>query len=129
MDLLDEFLKSKGPEVIGLLTGKLGFRADQAEGFLPAAATKLFDTVKSGGVDVNRLAGGDLTQLLSKIDVGALGKLAGVDASKAGSGLKAVVDAALELLDEKGGLAGLLGAKGGALGQVANIAGKLFGKG
>jgi len=129
MDLLNEFLRTKGPEVTQLLTGKLGFSADQAKGFLPPAAQKIFETVKSGGLDLNKLLGGDVSQLLAKLDVPALGKAAGVDAGKAGSGVKAIVDAALALLKEKGGLAGLLGDKGGALGQAAGLAGKLFGKG
>ena len=129
MDLLNEFLKTKGPEVSGLLTGKLGFSADQARGFLPPAAQKLFDAVKAGGLDMNKLLGGDLSQLLAKIDAGALGKAVGIDSAKAGTGLKAIADAALAMLKEKGGLAGLLGDKGGALGQAAGLAGKLFGKG
>lgn len=129
MDLLNDFLKTKGPELTQLLTGKLGFSATQAQGFLPPAAQKIFDLVKSGGVDVNKLLGGDVSQLLSKLDVAALGQAVGVDAAKAGSGVQAIVDAALKMLKDKGGLSGLLGDKGGALGQAAGLAGKLFGKG
>ncbi|MBM3985850.1 MAG: hypothetical protein FJ296_09220 [Planctomycetes bacterium] len=129
MDLLNDFLKTKGPEVSALLTGKLGFSADQAKGFLPPAAQKLFETVKAGGLDMNKLLGGDVSQLLAKVDAGALGQALGLDSAKAGSGLKAIADAALSMLKDKGGLAGLVGDKGGALGQAAGLAGKLFGKG
>ena len=73
MGIVEDLLKEHGGELIGSLTGA-GFSPEQAEGFLPPAATQVLDVVKGGGLDLGSLLGGgsDVGSLISKLDLPGL---------------------------------------------------------
>jgi len=130
MGIVDEILSDKGSQLSGALTEKAGFSAGEAQSFLPAAVGKVFEAVGGGGIDVGALLkGGDASSLLSKIDVGNLASQSGVDASKATSGLQALLPLLMSALKDKaGGAAGIASLLGGgsATGAIGSLAGKLF---
>jgi hypothetical protein len=133
--MIDELLSDQGGELLKSLTGA-GLSGGEAESFLPGAVGKIVEAVSGGGLDLGALlgvGGGDVGDLLSKIDLGALAGETGVDEGKARGGLEALIPIVLSLLQDKaggaGGLGDLLGGgkEGGGLGGLGKIAGKLFG--
>ena len=138
MDFLKDILEAKGAELAGGLVNKLGFKTEQAQAFVPAAADSVFDVVKekAGGLDLSNLAA-STGPLIEGVDVGALAAKAGIDSAQVTAGLRAIIPALLSALQEKaGGLSGLTSMLGGkgvgkALGRASALggaAGKLFGK-
>lgn len=139
MDFLKQILDEQGAELAGSLVTNLGFGAEQAQAFVPEAATSVFDAVKekAGDLDLSDLASNAGT-LVNSVDAGALAERVGIEPSQATSGLGAIVPSLLTALQEKaGGLSGLTSMLGGgeglgkALGGIpgaGNLAGKLFGK-
>jgi len=135
MGILDEILEDKGSELSGALVEKAGFSGEEAQSFLPPAVGKVLEAVGGGGVDIGALMGaGGIQSLLAKIDLGSLASESGVEASKASSGLQAMLPLLMSALrDKAGGAEGILsllggGSAGGALGAVRGLAGKLFGR-
>lgn len=130
MGIVDEILEERGSEFAGALVEKAGFGAQEAQSFLPPALSQVIEAVGGGGVDVAALlGGGDPQSLLAKIDLGGLASASGVDASKASSGLQALLPLLLSALQAKaGGAEGILSLLGGgsAGGALGSLAGKLF---
>jgi len=136
MDIVKQLLADQAGPLVEKLTGQLGFSAEQAQGFVPAAVTQLIQVVKGGGVDLAGLlgGGGDPSALVDKVDAGALAQAAGVDATKAKQGLQSIAPSILEKLGESaGGAQGLLSmlggeGAGGLLGKASGLASGLFKK-
>lgn len=124
--LLKELLSEKGSSWVGMLTSKLGFSTEQAEGFVPAALEKVVGLFSSGKVDV--ADGLDAGNILSKLDPGEIGKKVGVDADKAKEGLEGLIPNVVSSVEEKaGGADGLLSMLGkGGVGDAIGKLGKLF---
>ncbi len=126
MDIVKQFLSGRGSELVSMLTQQLGFAPDQAQRFVPAAAQRVLDLVKGGGLDVGKLLSGDAQAVVEQVDTSALATEAGVDEARASQGLAAVVPALSDTLKEKaGGAAGVLALLGG--GDAAGGLGKLAG--
>lgn len=134
MDLLKQLLDEHAPAFVNALTRDAGFSADAARKFVPEAAQRSFDAVKSGSVDVDAFVGKrDLGALLGKLDLAALGAKCGLDAQQVETGLKTLLPMLLDVLKQKGIDASLVrmmfgGGGSGVGGGLANLAGKLFGK-
>ncbi len=128
MSILDSLMSEHGPELLSSLTDS-GFSSEQAEAFLPEAASSVGDALSGGGI-ASMLGGGDdgdvASELLSKIDIQGLATKLGMDPTMAESGLSALIPKLLSLVgSQSGGLSGLLG---GGAGGLAGLAGKLFNK-
>jgi len=135
MDIVKQLLADQAGPLVEKLTGQLGFSAEQAQGFVPAAVTQLIEVVKGGGIDLaGLLGGGDPSALVDQVDTGALAQAAGVDATKAKQGLQSIAPSILEKLGESaGGAQGLLSmlggeGAGGLLGKASGLATGLFKK-
>lgn len=128
MSILNDLMSEHGPALLSSLTDS-GFSAEQAQAFLPEAASSMSDALSDGGV-ASMLGGGDesgiASEVIGKIDIEGLAAKMGMDATMAESGLSALVPKVLSLLgSQSGGLSGLLG---GGAGGLAGLAGKLFNK-
>ncbi len=110
-DLLKNVLNEKTAGWSKMLSDKAGFSADQAKSFIPALIEKVTALFKGGKIDLKGL---DVSKLMGQLNVGELAKKAGVDATKASEGLKAVLPDILKQVQDKAGDAkGLVeGAKG-----------------
>ena len=135
MDIVKQLLAEQTGPLVEKLTGQLGFSAEQAQGFVPAAIAQLIEAVKGGGIDLaGLLGGGDPSALLDGVDTGALASAAGLDATKATEGLQSIAPSILEKLKENAGdaqgLLSMLGGEGagGLLGKASGLAGGLFKK-
>jgi hypothetical protein len=133
MDFVKQVLSDKGGEFIRQLTGQLGFSAEQAESFVPAAIQKVLGLAQSGNLDVAGLLGGlNLAEVISKVDTQGLASTAGIDQATATRGLESLLPGLVSALKEKAGDAGslmsLLGEEGagGLVGAAGKLAGKLF---
>jgi|GEM_PF-1516648 len=129
--LLQDLLAQHGSKLAAALTQTAGFTAEQAVHFVPAAGQKVARAISDGGIDLQKLLGGDFGTLVGKIDVASLAKQVGIEVAKAQSGLAAMLPTVLQLLQKNsGGLEGILkGLGGGAgLGNLGKLAGKLFGQ-
>lgn len=138
MDFLKDILQEQGAELAGGLVDKLGFSNEQAQAFVPEAASSVFDVLKdkADGLDLSNLAS-NAGPLMDGVDVDALAGKVGIDSSQVTSGLQAIIPTLLSALQQKaGGLSGLtsmlggkeLGKALGGLGSVGGAVGKLFGK-
>ena len=58
MDIVKQLLADQAGPLVEKLTGQLGFSAEQAQGFVPAAVTQLIEAMKGGGIDLAGLLGG-----------------------------------------------------------------------
>jgi nucleoid DNA-binding protein len=136
MDLLASLLREQAPQLVSAVTEKTDLTSEQAERLVPEAADATVAALgQSEGLDLgNLLGGGNLGQLLSKIDVSALASRVGISDSQAGTALQTIVPLVLQLIQSKGGgadgVTSLIGGKGtgGLLSQVGQLAGKLFKK-
>ena len=136
MDLLASLLREQAPQLVSAVTEKTDLTLEQAERLVPEAADATVAALgQSEGLDLgDLLGGGNLGQLLGKIDVSALASRVGISDSQAGAALQTIVPLVLQLIQSKGGgadgVTSLLGGKGtgGLLSQVGQLAGKLFKK-
>jgi hypothetical protein len=135
MELLENLLKDKGADWIGMLVEKAGMDRSQAEAFVPIAVGAIGKLLQGGQLDVGSLlGGGGAGALLGQLDLGALAGGAGVDRSTAEAGVEQLAPEVLgSLKDRAGGLEGLMGALGGEgssgdlLGAAGSLGKKLFG--
>jgi hypothetical protein len=127
---IQSVIKQFSPALIQQLTLKSGFTPQQAQSFVPGLISQVIGALKGGGFDVKSILGGDASSLISKLDVAALAKPAGIDGAKAETGAKEVVPSLLkQLQSQSGGLEGLLGqvaGKSGGTQELLKKAGKLF---
>jgi hypothetical protein len=135
LDIVKQLLAEQAGPLVEKLTGQLGFSAEQAQRFVPAAVAQLIEVVKGGGFDVaGLLGGGDPSALVDEVDTGALAQAAGLDATQATAGLQSIAPSILAKLGESAGgaqgLLSLLGGEGtgGLLGKASGLAGGLFKK-
>ena len=133
LEIVQQLLKDRGPELVQLLVSKAGFSSDEAQSFLPSAAAKLVDAIQGGGLDLgDLLGGGGVASLIAKVNVGAVATETGIDEAKATAGIGELAPSLLSALKEQsGGAEGLLAALGGGkseglLGAAGGLAGKLF---
>lgn len=116
------------PALTQQLVAKSGFTQPEAQGFVPGLIKKVVGLTQGGSFDLKSFLGGEVSGLVSKLDVPALARSAGIDTAKAEAGAREVVPTFLKQLSaEPGGIDGLLGqGEGGAKGLIAKV-GKLFG--
>jgi len=131
-DLVKQFLGDKAPELIKMLTSKLGIGDGEAEGFLGTVIEKVTSMFSGGDFDVSKLlGGGDATSLLKDLDLGELASKSGLTGDQAKQGLEAITPALTEKLgpsgDLKDMLGGLLGGGGGDAKDLLGGLGKMFG--
>ncbi len=132
--MIEALLREHRGELLASLTGSAGLEAGQAESLLPPALGRIAEALAGGGVDLGELLGsGGAGALLSKLDIGSIASLAGLDEATTRNGLASLVPVVLRLLeDEAGGAKGLLsmlgggGQGGGLAGALGGIAGKLL---
>lgn len=140
LDNIIPLLKDKiGPDLIN----KLGLPSDKADQAVEAAGSSVKEVIGDKGLDMGSLLNlfskdsnsSGANDLLGKLGANYLGKLTGqvgLDAGKATSVKDMVIPAITALLSDKiggnlGNLQGLLGGKGGSLGDTAKgMLGKLF---
>lgn len=133
-EMVQKLIQERGPELVQSLVSKVGFSAEEAQGFLPVAVEKLMAALQGGGLDFGELlGGGGVASLLSKLNTREIAADSGLDEAKAEAGLGELVPNVLSALKEQsGGAEGLLSALGGGksdglLGAAGGLAGKLFG--
>jgi len=132
VDFLQGILKDKAGDLMGELTGKAGFSADQAEKFMPEAGSAVMDAMKSqaSNLDLENLsAPGNVQALTEGIDTGALASKAGLSPEQSAGGIKAMLPMLLGFIGAKsGGASGLMGmltgTPGGMLGKLGGLMGK-----
>jgi hypothetical protein len=132
--MVQQLIGEHGSELVQNLVSKLGFSAEEAQGFLPVAVEKLMAALQGGGVDIGQLVGGGgVDAVLSMLNAGEIAASSGIDEAKAAAGLGELVPNFLSVLKaQSGGAEGLLSALGGGksdelLGAAGGLAGKLFG--
>lgn len=134
MELVQQLLSEKGGEIIQNLTGRLGFSAEQAERFVPAALKSVLGLLQGGKLDAGALLGGSgEADVLAKIDTEGLAREAGVAAAQVPGGLQSLLPTLVSALQDKGGAAAVLSllggeGSGGILGAAGKIAGRFFNK-
>jgi len=115
-DLIKQVCNANLGDLTRTLTSKAGFSASEAKGFLPVVVEKLTALLKGGKFDLKSL---DPQKLLGMLNVGELAKSAGIDTTKATSGLQAILPQITQQLQAKAGDAkGMLEAGKGLLGKV-----------
>ena len=135
--LIEQVLQEKGGDLVQSLVSQLGFDANTAQQFVPAAIGQLGQALGGGGGGGFDLAGllgnlgggGDLSGLLDQVNVGALASEAGTSETEAKQGLEALAPQVLDALGQQaGGADGLLSALGGGdAGGLLGAASKLGG--
>ncbi len=135
MDIVKQLLAEQTGPLVEKLTSQLGFSADQAQSFVPAAVAQVIEVLKGGKLDLASLLGGaDPSALIDRVDAGALARAAGVEPAQATTGLGAIAPAILEALQKQGGgaegLLSMLGGEGagGLLGKASGLAAGFFKK-
>jgi len=103
MEMITNLLSGQGAELISKLVGN-GFSQEQAEGFLPQAASSVMSAMSNGdGAD----------SILEKIDIASLAEKVNLDSSMVSNGLQAIIPALLEKVGiehfDVGGLGDMLG--------------------
>lgn len=127
-ELITKFLGGQGAGLSKQLMDKLGLDADGAKGFIGAACEKVLDSVKGGKVDASAVLGGNVSEIVSKIDVAGLAQKTGLDQAKVTDGLKTVVPGFLDSVKEQaGGASGLLSMLGGGGNDLLGKAKGFFG--
>ena len=127
LDFLKDMLAEHSGDLVAKLTGSAGLSSEAAEKFIPAAGSATVDAIKSesAGLDLTNLAAaGNVSSVMSGIDVGALASKVGISAEQTTSGMSAILPTILGLIGSKaagssGGVLALLGL-GGGLGGVAD---------
>ena len=134
MDLLKNLLGDKTSDLVSGLVSKAGFSQDQAQAFVPEAASSVVDAVKGagGGIDFSDMGSAAQT-VMGKVDVPALAGKVGIGTEQVQNGLSAILPTLLNLFQEKaGGASGIMSMLGGlgegGLGKIAGGLGKMFGK-
>ena len=64
MDIVKQLLADQTGPLVEKLTSQLGFSAEQAQGFVPAAVGQLIEAVKGGGID---LANPNMPEILASL--------------------------------------------------------------
>ncbi|MEM7230211.1 MAG: hypothetical protein AAF432_15495 [Planctomycetota bacterium] len=129
-ELIDSLMKSKGQELIGQLTQKLGFSNAQGEGLLGGLLEQLGGLFTGGKAEPSQLLGGDLSGLMGNLDFNALASKAGVSAEQAEAGVKEVgpnlMSEVQGMMDGPDDLLKMVtgGDAGGLLGKVGGLFGK-----
>ncbi|MCP3920851.1 MAG: hypothetical protein GY711_35435 [bacterium] len=133
-ELIQQVLALKGGDWTSVLTGKLGFSAEQASSFLPTSLKQIFRVVEKGKVDVgSMLTGSGAKDILENVNLDKIAEKSGLAPGKAREGLEQLVPDMLSAVKDKAGdadgLAAMLGGDAkNVLDQAGGIAGKLFGK-
>jgi hypothetical protein len=136
--MLDQLLAGSKSAIVAKLASQFGLSADQADAFIGKLIPMIEGLVKGGGLDVQKLVGGDASALTSKLDMTALAGFFGGSVDKAKQGVTVVANdiagaagSNKGLVDQIVGLAGGAGGKTaeGVASAVSGLAGKLFGKG
>ncbi len=130
--MLDQLLGSVKGNVLNDLTSKLGLSGDQAGGFLQKALGLVQAALAGGKLDAASLLNGNLSGVMSKLDVSSLAGLVGGDGGKAKTGMESVLGGLMSSIksnpDAGAVLGQLTGGGGGVMGKVSGLAGSLFGK-
>lgn len=131
--MLEQFLGADKSALAYSMMSKFGLSKEQAEGFVTQTLSSLQGVLRDGKVDFDKLVKGDLSGLISPMDLRALSQFFGGDAAKAQSGVGALLESLTKQLSAKGidaeALLAQLGSAGGGLGAaISGLAGKLFGK-
>jgi hypothetical protein len=58
IEIVQKLLADRAPELVQSLVGKASFSPEEAQGFVPAAAEKVFAALQGGGFDLGELLGG-----------------------------------------------------------------------
>ena len=126
MNFLKDMLAEHSGDLVAKLTDKVGFSSEIAEKFIPAAGSATVEAVKSesASLDLGNLASaGNVSSVMSGIDVGALASQIGISTEQTTGGLSAILPTVLSLISSKagssGGVLALLGL-GGGLGGAAD---------
>ena len=129
MEVIDSLLRRHGADLVAALTEKTQLDKTQAERFVPEAARDVGNALGSSALDLGSLLGGDVSDLLSRLDVGSLASRTGLHEGQAQSALGALLPALLSLVQQDtGGLEGLASALGRKdLGGLLSKASKIFG--
>lgn len=125
--MLKDMLSGQRDTIVRSIVSKLGVDAGQASGFVDKAVAMIEKLVKSGDLDVKKLAAGDMGALTSKLDLGSLGSLLGGGETEARQGLASIMGPLQEKLSG-GGAGDLLGKIPGAKGALGGLGGKMFGR-
>lgn len=132
--MFEQLLGGTKESLIGALASKLGIGTDQAGGFLQRGLSMLEGGLKSGQFDASSLTSGNISGILSKLDLNQLGGFVGGDAGKARTGMETILGGVTNAAQSVGGadkLMDMLGAGqggGGVMNRAAGMAGKFFGK-
>ncbi len=130
--MLDQLLGSVKGNVLNDLTSKLGLSGDQAGGFLQKALGLVQAAIAGGKLDAASLLNGNLSGVMSKLDVSSLAGLVGGDGGKAKTGMESVLGGLMSSIKsnpDAGAMLGqLTGGGGGVMGKFSGLAGSLFGK-
>ncbi len=133
--MLDQLLSGAKDGIIKDLAAKLGLNPNQASGFLQKGLSLLESALKGGKIDLAALTGGNASGILNKLDLSSLTTLVGGDTAKARTGMESILGPLMSSVKSNAGgaeqLLGQLtgaGGKGGVMGQISTMAGKLFSK-
>lgn len=130
MDLIANLLAEKKNDLTAMLVKNAGFGSAQAATFVPAATEAVAQAAGgTSGLDPKALAGLNVSQLIGKVDIGALASKTGVDKGMATAGLTSLVPVILEALKGKLGIGGGLAGVAGQLAGGAGLAGAAKGVG
>lgn len=129
--MLDQLLGSAKDSIVQDLQARLGLNADKAGTFLHKALGVIEGALHGGKLDLASLAKGNISDILSKLHLGTLSGPAG-GPEKARTGMEAILGQLVSAVKRDPGhaeemLHQLAGHKG-VVGQVADVASKLFKK-
>lgn len=108
---------------------KTGFSTEQAQAFLPDAASSVVDATESMGVDqiITTFTSSDKTELLGMINLDAISSKLNLDTGQASQGMNSIISTASELFASNSGVTGALSSLMDSSGDGAlNMAKKLF---
>jgi hypothetical protein len=133
IDIVQNLLNEKRSELLEPLVQQAGFSGEEASSFLPPALAQIVQSLSGGGLDLGALlgSGGDPAAAMERLDVATVAREAGVEPSKAQSGLQAILPMVLSFAQDKlgtGDLDALIGGgeKGGVASALGGLASKLF---
>ena len=131
MNFLKDMLAEHSGDLVAKLTDNVGLSSEIAEKFIPAAGSATVEAVKSesASLDLANLgSAGNVSSVMSGIDLGALASQVGISTEQTASGMSAILPTVLSLIGSKaagssGGVLALLGLGGGLGGAAAKLKG------
>jgi len=129
MDLIKQLFEEHAGVFTDALS-KSGFTTEQANSFLPDAASSLIDATDSMEISemVSMITSGDKTELLEKINVDEISENHDLDAAQVTDGFSSIISSLTELIQNETDVSGVLSSLAGGSDGVIGMAKSIFNK-